>query len=219
MLLISVFALIAGASYLSQAQRPENSKGQSVATSTSAGPIVIRGYQTCLPHRNTDGPQTLECAFGFMDVNGTYYSLIDTDPEYRNVSGSFGDGSPLLEMTGTFEPKEDEKYKSIGIIYVTDLSIADVPKRTTLEGTFLCLPFTDPNVLQGEECVRGIQTDAGLYYVIDFALSSQTEPSLVIGERISVSGVLTPVEQLSTDTWRKYPISGIFQVTDSVRRI
>jgi hypothetical protein len=181
------------------------------------GPITIRGTLICLPHRDATGPQTLECAYGLKDTVGRQYGLRDSDPTYKNISG-IAMGAPV-EAVGTFESRHDEKYESVGIITITSLTIPDTPKRTTLTGTYVCLPHTNSTSTQTDECITGIKTDDGLYYALDFGPLSQTLPQLKAGDRISANGLLVPKEQLSTDYWNKYPITGIFSVTDSLKQL
>jgi hypothetical protein len=90
------------------------------------------------------------------------------------------------------------------------------PQRATLSGTYLCLPHVNTDGPQTLECAFGIKTDDGTYYALDFALMSQIPPNIPMNTRFTASGVLTPIERLSTDHWRIYPIKGIFSVTDSV---
>jgi hypothetical protein len=85
--------------------------------------------------------------------------------------------------------------------------------RGTLTGKYVCLPHTDPAV-QTKECAAGILTD---YYALDLGLMSQFPPTLSPGNRFSAAGVITPIELLSTDQWRQYPVMGIFSVTDSLK--
>ncbi len=88
---------------------------------------------------------------------------------------------------------------------------------TTLTGTYLCLPHRDTSGPQTLECALGLQTDNGDYYALDFNLVSQGVPNFKTGDRLSVKGILTPTEMLSTTHWRIYPIKGILSVTDSVK--
>lgn len=44
-------------------------------TPASSGEISVKGTYTCLPHKNTDGPQTMECALGMKTDKGLYYAL------------------------------------------------------------------------------------------------------------------------------------------------
>lgn len=90
--------------------------------------------------------------------------------------------------------------------------------RATLTGEYVCLPHTDQNGPQTLECAFGIKTDVGEYYAVNFAAMSQTAPDLKIGDRFTASGTITPIEMLSTDHWQKYPVEGIFSVTDPVRK-
>lgn len=91
--------------------------------------------------------------------------------------------------------------------------------RASLTGEYVCLPHVNANGPQTLECALGLKTDAGEYYAIDFALMSQEHAQLMTGERIFANGLVTPIELLSTDHWRQYPIEGIFSVTDSLQVI
>jgi len=92
------------------------------------------------------------------------------------------------------------------------------PYRATLAGEYVCLPHRDTSGPQSKECALGIKLDSGEYYAVDFSLMSQILPELATGERFSANGLVTPIENLSTDQWQKYPVEGIFSVTDSVTR-
>ncbi len=99
---------------------PEQPKNQSSVPHPPAGQITIQGVMVCLPHRNTSGPQTLECAFGLKDREGLYYGLRDSDPTYKNISGV-----PMntpVEIKGVFTPQEDTKYQSIGTIEIESIT-------------------------------------------------------------------------------------------------
>lgn len=90
------------------------------------------------------------------------------------------------------------------------------PYRATLNGEYVCLPHVDQSIPHTDECVPGIKTDEGQFFAVDFALMSQIQVEMEAGQRFSAGGVVTPIERLSTDHWRKYPVVGIFSVTDSV---
>lgn len=88
----------------------------SVVPVPSSGSITVAGIVLCLPHKDTGGPYTLECAFGLRDSLGRYFALRDTDPQYRNITGI-----PMnmpVEVEGTFEKRGSSKYQDIGIIAV-----------------------------------------------------------------------------------------------------
>lgn len=44
--------------------------------------ITVTGTVTCLPHKDTKGPQTLECAFGIKADDGKYYGVYDPTMQY-----------------------------------------------------------------------------------------------------------------------------------------
>lgn len=91
--------------------------------------------------------------------------------------------------------------------------------RGTLTGEVVCLPHADTDGPHTMECAYGLRTDVGEHYALDLALMSQEHRPLETGERISANGMITPIEMLSTDHWRKYDIEGIFSVTDSLRKL
>ncbi len=96
-------------------------------------------------------------------------------------------------------------------------NISYTPYRGTLTGIQTCLPHKDTSGPQTLECAIGMKTDAGDYYSIDFSLMSQIPPEIQSGQRFSANGLITPIENLSSDQWQKYNVKGIFSVTDSVK--
>ncbi len=90
--------------------------------------------------------------------------------------------------------------------------------RGSLTGQVVCLPHVNTDGPTTLECALGLKTDAGEHYALDLALLSQQQTPPETGERISANGLITPVEMLSADHWRKYDIEGIFSVTDSVQK-
>lgn len=91
--------------------------------------------------------------------------------------------------------------------------------RGTLSGEVVCLPHADTDGPQTMECAYGLKTESGEYYALDLALMSEQHAPLETGERISANGLITPIELLSSDHWKKYAIEGIFSVTDSVKEL
>ena len=95
------------------------------------------------------------------------------------------------------------------------------PYRGALTGEYVCLPPAGESNPETPECVAALKTDQDEYYVIDFSLMSQDKPDLKEGDRFTASGLITPIENLSTDHWQQYPveIEGIFSITDSVQKL
>lgn len=83
------------------------------------GDVTVKGEIMCLPHKNTTGPQTMECAYGLKAAGGEYYGLSDKDPEYKNISGV--PMNKQVEVTGSLKLNTDNKYDTIGTIYITSI--------------------------------------------------------------------------------------------------
>ena len=96
------------------------SKSSVKAPSTQNGEIVVKGTAVCLPHKNTDGPQTMECALGIKDEKGRHYALSDTDDAYKNV-GNLPMGESV-EVKGVFEKGDSTTYDTIGTLKVTSVT-------------------------------------------------------------------------------------------------
>ncbi|HVQ44368.1 MAG TPA: hypothetical protein VMT30_05375 [Candidatus Saccharimonadia bacterium] len=87
--------------------------------STPAGQqtITVVGQSLCLPHTNTTGPQTDECAYGLKDDTGVYYALHDTTTGSSLISkAGFG---KRVRVTGTYKAQTSATYPIIGIITLT----------------------------------------------------------------------------------------------------
>mgnify|MGYP003393131428 CR=1 FL=1 len=92
------------------------------ATGTQTPKVVtMQGIIVCLPHTDTSGPQTMECAYGLKDENGVYYGIIDADPSYANVTSAPMNVRVLVE--GTLIPiSGDNYYQSVANIRVTKIT-------------------------------------------------------------------------------------------------
>ena len=87
------------------------------------------------------------------------------------------------------------------------------PYQATLEGTYVCLPHRDTSGPQTLECAYGLKTLTGEYYAVDFGEDRDAVTRVVTGERVGLSGVIAPIERLSSDVWQKYDVEGILSVT------
>lgn len=115
---------VANTCQLNEKPLPEDNEEIVIPNNT----ITITGTFTCLPHKNTSGPQTMECAFGLKADDGHYYALDIYDYEQKNGSGSFPTEG-RLSLSGRFVPLEAlssdvwYKYNMKGIVSVTDFSL------------------------------------------------------------------------------------------------
>ena len=100
---------------------PCPASGSADSSSPLASPvgeeITISGTINCLPHKNTSGPQTLECAMGLEAVDGNNYAL--ADPEWKYLTG-VGNGTKV-KIIGNLTKKSDTKYDSVGLITIQSL--------------------------------------------------------------------------------------------------
>jgi hypothetical protein len=93
--------------------------------------VSVIGEVVCLPHKDTSGPITLECAFGLLGDDGNHYGL-------ANLPGFPGavDTGDRVRVTGVLEEREREtKYDIVGTIDVADIaSDAEATETHSFEG-------------------------------------------------------------------------------------
>jgi hypothetical protein len=176
----------------------------------SAGEVTLMGEATCLPHRGNPAVSTMECAYGFRDSNGYYYGVRDTSADLHVIS-QLQMNSPM-KVKGVFIPKRDETYESIGILEIKTIEMGITTEEVSLTGTFMCLPHTNKDVPQTEECAFGFKTDSGDYYAANFGASQHMMQTFQNGDHVTVKGFITPLEEISANTWQNYPIKGIFTI-------
>jgi hypothetical protein len=84
---------------------------------------TLSGEVVCLPHADTDGPHTMECAIGLKTDGGEYYAL---DFALMSQQHDPVDTGERLTANGTVTPLEMlssdhwQKYAIEGIFSVTD---------------------------------------------------------------------------------------------------
>jgi hypothetical protein len=82
-------------------------------------------------------------------------------------------------------------------------------QKVVLEGQVVCLPHRDTSGPTTMECAYGLKTDDGKYYGLDnTGLSSATPPEYDVGDRLSVEGTLVPQDQIPSNFWQTYNVSG-----------
>lgn len=84
-------------------------------TFTQEVSVTFEGTVVCLPHKNMDGPHTLECATGLKADDGKYYGLASSDTTLSEVAGS----EKRVRITGTLSANADDKYQSEAMVNVT----------------------------------------------------------------------------------------------------
>jgi hypothetical protein len=120
---INTYEECADAGYPIQDSYPErcvlpNGTGFTKKIDQPAANQTFEGKVVCLPHKNMDGPHTLECAIGLQTDDGTYYGLTtnETGGELSMAAGS----DKRYKVTGALDATPSDKYQSVGNISVAD---------------------------------------------------------------------------------------------------
>lgn len=93
------------------AVRNDGKKDDASKNTSNNQQITVEGMFVCLPHKDKDGPQTLECAFGIKTDKDKYYGLEFKDPS------DFPMGGERMRVTGALKETNDI-YDSEGNIVV-----------------------------------------------------------------------------------------------------
>lgn len=115
------------------------------------------------------------------------------------------------------DPFIDDLVKKQEVVGTQNLS-EPTARGTTISGTYICLPHTDTSGPQTLECALGLRATDGSYYALDFSQSQNAQFDLKTGDRFSAEGILTPVDDLDSGPWEKYPIKGVFKITGEIER-
>lgn len=165
-----------------------------VTTPVVGGEQTIMGTTTCLPHHDTTGPTTMECAFGLKAESGEYYALDTQDLAAVSVAAAQTTESPVI-VTGDVTPIEAlstdqwQKYNIVGVIRVSSIGLVDgkeaavdvsglLGKWIGVEGTTLMVSKTttesdgdryilDFVMLDGPVSVQGVSVSDGIQFSRD----------------------------------------------------
>ena len=80
-------------------------------------PITVEGTVICLLHKDTDGPQTLECAAGLRTEDGKYYSIHADIPDGTSLTGAAGNNRKV-KVSGILKEEGNTRYQSEGAVTV-----------------------------------------------------------------------------------------------------
>ena len=80
---------------------------------------TVQGEYVCLPHKDTEGPQTLECAFGIKADDGTHYALSMNDElQSQFQTGKRAVVEGLIVPTEALSTDQWRKYDMKGVMQV-----------------------------------------------------------------------------------------------------
>ncbi len=84
----------------------------------SQAEVTLQGKVICLPHRDTTGEQTLECAMGLETSQGNY-ALRDPSPDYRFIMGLPSNSE--VTVRGKLKEEPSQRYNARGTIEILSL--------------------------------------------------------------------------------------------------
>lgn len=112
--LIVAFAVVTGLVVVLKIGGVFDQSTSSETTLPAGQAVSIKGEIVCLPHKDTTGPQTEECALGLKAENGKHYSLL-TD----RVGNDFQTVNEKVTVHGLLnDPSATQIYDIIGAITV-----------------------------------------------------------------------------------------------------
>lgn len=115
--LFFVFGLVAGLILGAAGMAMYNDSKSKAPAGPTTNQVSLEGTLVCLPHKNTDGPQTLECASGLRTNKDKYYAL-------KGSVDGIGSGKAVV-VEGTLEANETDKYKSEGTVVISSIEEAN----------------------------------------------------------------------------------------------
>lgn len=92
-----------------------------------------------------------------------------------------------------------------------------LPQRTTVIGYWECLPHRNTSGPQTAECAFGIALDqSDGHLAVSTSLLSSYPVDFPTGTKVKIEGIITPANELNSNTWQKYDIDGIIAATSIV---
>lgn len=96
----------------------------------------------------------------------------------------------------------------------TAIPMDSLPMNVNISGSYVCLPYLDKDRAPSEECVFGLKTDDGVYYMVNFGASASAMKEFQERKHIKAKGFVVLKEALNTDQWVPYNMKGIFTITE-----
>ena len=123
--LVSIVVIVCGFYFINNKIYQNKQSGDAGVEAYQA---TLSGVQTCLPHRDTTGPQTLECAIGMQTEAGEYYVLdltsVSQIPQGIE-SGQRFTASGAVTRIELLSEDQWQRYDVEGIFPVTDLFLGE----------------------------------------------------------------------------------------------
>jgi hypothetical protein len=111
--------------------------------------VTLTGTYTCLPHLDTKGPQTMECAFGLQAENGDYYAV------------NFGASGDSMNQF-----RAGETITAEGFVVIKEALSADQWQKYNMKGIFTITKMISPTpgtAVQGKINIDQVCNEALMY--------------------------------------------------------
>lgn len=105
-----------------------NSKNDNQDLDPNPRNMTISGLYVCLPHKDTTGPQTEECAFGIKTDSGDYYAVNFGQSGYAMndfINGSYIKADGFFVIKEALSTNHWDKYNMKGIFTITKMISVD----------------------------------------------------------------------------------------------
>ncbi len=126
---IIVLAVLVGAGYYYFFNRAS----QKVTLDSTPQKATLSGTYVCLPHLDSSGPQTEECAFGLKTDDGVYYAV------------DFGQSINTMELF-----QSGSQIKAEGLIVTKESLSTNQWAKYNMKGIFTITKMIDPAPAQGK---------------------------------------------------------------------
>jgi hypothetical protein len=94
----------------------------------------------------------------------------------------------------------------------------DIPKQEKFIGIYSCLPNNEPSPLT-VMCILGLKMSDGSYIALNIGDNiADKQLKIETGDFLITEGLFVPIEQISSDQWKKHNIKGILKVTKITKR-
>ncbi len=150
---VTMLVLVVGYLLVVQLIGGDQSQGMGEVIDSTPQQMTLVGTYMCLPHIDTAGPQTEECAFGLQADDGTFYAV--NFGASANAMQQF-QANARVRAEGFFVPKEAlstnqwHKYDMKGIFTITQLLDVEIPAvqgkidiNAVCEGALAYMTFRD----------------------------------------------------------------------------
>jgi hypothetical protein len=117
LILTLMIVLIGAVTWIFVAAQDKRQTGQSPTPNGQS--MTVEGEVVCLPHKDTGGPQTMECAYGLKTADGTYYWIKPASDDLNTIT-QLTVGT-RVRIEGAFT-QEDSIYQSKGTLVPTSVT-------------------------------------------------------------------------------------------------